>query len=562
MSALPKIRLLPPVPDAPAAVSATPAPAPATAPSRVGEAVLVDVVALTGDLELFRSTREAVGERNPVWRARTAEEAADLLITGRCGVLLIDLACVSTRADTLIEQIVEQFPDVVVCVAGTRSDEPILASLISEGLVYRFMHKPASARRAGMFLQAAIRRHVERRGDAPTDAVLPLLRTLGRPSAGLPRRYLALLAIVGLALTVPLFVGDDPAIAPSTPAVTTPASSGTLSGDTSVRASTATRSDPVLSRARAALQAGRLEAPQGRNALDLFEAVLLAQPEHVEARAGLQRTVELLLERAGQHAAAGRRGEAERLVQRVLAVDAENTEALRLARVLSPPDTPSQHLTREQRLDAGAGVATVAVPMATASAAGARSDGPEVARHVRMSSAALPEPVTKLDWTPARPAAAPAVQRDPLAPRYARTAPRIDTLTRPRNLGGEVANALPIAGMARGASGSVVALPVDAAASAELLRVPADSLERVSARDPVYPPDALRQGTRGWVELEFTITSGGAVRDIQVVGAEPHGVFEGAAADALAQWRFRPRFVNGQAVAQRSTVTMRFDVDG
>jgi DNA-binding NarL/FixJ family response regulator len=124
-----------------------PDPAVATVPI-AAEAVLVDVVVLTADQELFQSTREAVGERNPVWRARTADEAADLLITGRCGVLVVDTAAVSQQADTLIEQIVEQFPDVVVCVAGTRDDEPLLAPLISNGLVYRFMHKPASARRA------------------------------------------------------------------------------------------------------------------------------------------------------------------------------------------------------------------------------------------------------------------------------------------------------------------------------------------------------------------------------------------------------------------------------
>ena len=110
----------------------------------------------------FESVREAVGERNPVWRARTADEAADLLITGRCGVLLIDMAAVSTHADSFIVQIVEQFADVVVCVAGRRDNEPLLAPLISAGLVYRFLHKPVAARRADMFLQAAIRRHVER----------------------------------------------------------------------------------------------------------------------------------------------------------------------------------------------------------------------------------------------------------------------------------------------------------------------------------------------------------------------------------------------------------------
>jgi outer membrane biosynthesis protein TonB len=30
---------------------------------------------------------------------------------------------------------------------------------------------------------------------------------------------------------------------------------------------------------------------------------------------------------------------------------------------------------------------------------------------------------------------------------------------------------------------------------------------------------------------------------------------------ALAQWRFKPRLVNGRAVAQRTSVTLRFDVD-
>ena len=77
----------------------------------------------------------------------------------------------------------------------------------------------------------------------------------------------------------------------------------------------------------------------------------------------------------------------------------------------------------------------------------------------------------------------------------------------------------------------------------------------------MYPREALRTRTRGWVELEFTITATGNVGDIQVIDAEPTGVFERAAVDALAAWRFRPRIVNGQPVSQRSMITMRFDVD-
>jgi len=83
-----------------------------------------------------------------VWRARSAEESVELLLTGRCGVLLIDMASVSTRPATLVEQIVDQFPDLVVVVAGRRDDETLLARLISDGLVYRFMHKPLSPKRA------------------------------------------------------------------------------------------------------------------------------------------------------------------------------------------------------------------------------------------------------------------------------------------------------------------------------------------------------------------------------------------------------------------------------
>jgi hypothetical protein len=75
-----------------------------------------------------------------------------------------------------------------------------------------------------------------------------------------------------------------------------------------------------LRRPRVVQQAGRLEAPAGRNALDLFHGVLLAQPDHPEAQASLGRTIDLLLARAQQEADGGRKTEAERLLQRVLAV--------------------------------------------------------------------------------------------------------------------------------------------------------------------------------------------------------------------------------------------------
>jgi hypothetical protein len=409
--------------------------------SPVPGAMLVDVVVLTADPELFQSAREAVGEQNPVWRARSAEEAADLLINGRCGVLVIDMAAVSTRADTLIEQIIEQFPDVVVCVAGSRADEPLLAPLISAGLVYRFMHKPTSARRAGMFLQAAIRRHVERReGREASDPLLPLLRGLRRPTAGMPRGYLALIGLVALALVVPLFVGGEPD-APEATAVAaapvTPAPEYAATG----------RADPVLSRARAALHAGRLEAPEGRNALDLFQAVLLAQPEQREAQASLARTVDLLLQRAQQEFDAGNKPEAERLVQRVLAVVPDDEHARTLAHRISPPDTPSRQLSREQRAEVEARLTGPAIDSPAAAApAHART-----LEEIQTELAALPGPVTKLSGTSGGSSAAapktpaPVIRPDPLAPRFVNPTPTITPAA--RSYAREPVNAPPTAGV-------------------------------------------------------------------------------------------------------------------
>ncbi len=402
--------------------------------------MLVDVVVLTADHELFQSAREAVGERNPVWRARSADEAADLLITGRCGVLVVDMAAVSTRADTLVEQIVEQFPDVIVCVAGTRADEPLLAPLISNGLVYRFMHKPASARRAGMFLQAAIRRHVERRdGHAASDPLLPLLRGLRQPTAGMPRGYLVLIGLAALALTVPFFVGGESAAPGATPTAAAPVAPAPATAATG-------RADPVLSRARAALQAGRLEAPEGRNALDLFQAVLLAQPEHPEAQTSLARTVDLLLARAQQEFDAGNKAEADRLLQRVLMAVPDDRKAQSLARVVNPPDTPSRQLSREQRAEVEASLADntivpAAVPARTRTLA-----------EIQAELATLPGPVTKLAGTSGTPAAAapkappPVVRPDPLAPRIVNPTRTIAPAA--RSYAREPVNVLPTAGVA------------------------------------------------------------------------------------------------------------------
>jgi hypothetical protein len=205
------------------------------------------------------------------------------------------------------------------------------------------------------------------------------------------------------------------------------------------------RADPVLSRARAALHAGRLETPEGRNALDLFQAVLLAQPEHAEAKVSLARTVDLLLQRAQQELDAGHRPEAERLVQRVLAAVPADPQAQVLARRISPPDTPSRQLSREQQAEVEARMAETVI-VAPVTPARART-----LDEIQAELALLPGPVTKLSDAPGAGAApvpttpAPVVRPDPLAPRFVNPTPTIAPAA--RSYAREPVDAPPAAGM-------------------------------------------------------------------------------------------------------------------
>jgi protein TonB len=80
-------------------------------------------------------------------------------------------------------------------------------------------------------------------------------------------------------------------------------------------------------------------------------------------------------------------------------------------------------------------------------------------------------------------------------------------------------------------------------------------LERVS---PKYPPRAANRNIEGWVKIEFTITPHGSVDDAVAVEAEPAEIFDEAALNAINQWKFKEKMVNGVAVEQRAVQTLQF----
>jgi len=79
---------------------------------------------------------------------------------------------------------------------------------------------------------------------------------------------------------------------------------------------------------------------------------------------------------------------------------------------------------------------------------------------------------------------------------------------------------------------------------------------------PVYPRRALDRGLCGWVDLSYTVTSAGTVRD-PFVTQSTSKTFEKAALKAALKYKYKPRQLDGKPVdVPGVTVRIKFEIEG
>lgn len=83
-----------------------------------------------------------------------------------------------------------------------------------------------------------------------------------------------------------------------------------------------------------------------------------------------------------------------------------------------------------------------------------------------------------------------------------------------------------------------------------------DAPQLISHRDPIFPPVARQAGISGSVELQFTITPEGKVRDVSVVSG--NSLLARAAIDAVQSWRYTPARLGGTPVEAQSNTIINF----
>jgi protein TonB len=123
-------------------------------------------------------------------------------------------------------------------------------------------------------------------------------------------------------------------------------------------------------------------------------------------------------------------------------------------------------------------------------------------------------------------------------------APTPESATAGMNFGADVAADISLEGGLALASGDGEFLPI----------------VRVAA---VYPRRALQRGIEGYVDVEFTVSKLGTVKDPKVIQATPEGIFDQAALDATLKYKYKPRVVNGEPMEVSGVeVRVKFELGG
>ena len=78
----------------------------------------------------------------------------------------------------------------------------------------------------------------------------------------------------------------------------------------------------------------------------------------------------------------------------------------------------------------------------------------------------------------------------------------------------------------------------------------------VNRVEPVYPHIAASAGIQGQVKLHAVIARDGSIQSLNAISGHP--LLVRAALDAVGQWRYRPYYLNGEAVEVETFITVNF----
>jgi protein TonB len=75
---------------------------------------------------------------------------------------------------------------------------------------------------------------------------------------------------------------------------------------------------------------------------------------------------------------------------------------------------------------------------------------------------------------------------------------------------------------------------------------------------PIYPPAAVQRKAQGTVRFQAVISKDGSIKNIQLLSGDP--LLNVAARQAVAQWKYRPATLNGDAIEVVQSIVVNFNL--
>ncbi len=513
------------------------------------------IVALSDDPLLLEALAGLSVAGTGVMSSPSSDRFIDQLVANSAGagIAIIDAASVSSSLKSFLATLHEQFPQLLVMLTGPAHLQAQFEEQITDGTIFRFVHRPASSQRLRLFIDAALRKlatpepsagkaRAAATAAAPTSIALP---AAPEPPTGGHRGFPFRLALPGLViLAAASWALWHYEFAPPTelPALAEPpTASETLS-----EPSNATSAPPD---AAATLQAGT-DKPNVPDASHDGAAHDSAAREAARASAALEQA-----QRNAQGARADQVALYVQLARKRLASGAlidpadDNARSYLESATSLAPDDPD---VRAASIALGE---AMIVQFRHAIAAGDLAESQrwfKACSDYRIGSATLSDLSAQLQKLQS-------AQQNEADPAQGLERAHAPTPVVPPPSIAAPATATAIAPSPAAVTAPPVAPPSGTpAVEAAQTWVPESMLTRVLFVPPSYPDEALSRNISGWVDLEFTVTPEGKVTDVAVLAAEPIGVFDRAARTALGRSRYRPVTRDGVPVAQRARIRVRF----
>lgn len=275
------------------------------------------ILVLSRDANLVETVKKAAPRGVPVAFAPDLDHVAEKLSNLKPGVLVADTAS-TADVGSMVAQLTQHFPELVVVVAGKREENAQLMQLTATGRIFRFLLTPLSHGQTRLSLEAAVKQHLD------LSAAGQRLSTGGTSGEGGSKNYVMtygaltaglLIVIGGIWFGVSRFTGEPEV----PPAVSAPAAPGAAQPG-----GVPERPDPVkaeLALAKDAFNQGKFIEPQGESALDLYRSALALDPTSQDAKDGIRSVVDKILERAEAALLAERLEEAIRTIETARDID-------------------------------------------------------------------------------------------------------------------------------------------------------------------------------------------------------------------------------------------------